>query len=246
MAGNQPGWERNDDMWQLYANSVAEGSAEQLRAALTKSIPVGFLDEFKNSSYFKGRGVPDIQGFLANKRGITTAELGDPTKNIQRTDDDYVRNYSQSLRKKMADEYRQKYTDTVDQGVANLREGANDALQDDFSGIDRSANQRGLLFSGKRVSQRGSAAQRRASELAPKVQQYEAAVADTQSDLDNSVNDGLIAESLRKSAWGDIESGQFYNRLRKQLGGELSNYQTAGTIGQGVGTAAGTMYGGRK
>lgn len=146
-----------------------------------------------------------------------------------------------SLKKRLSGEFNQNYQNNLDQGKANLRESKQTELDDAFRDIDRNANQRGLLFSGKRDSSRAQTAAQKAGELGSATTGYENSLQDMRRNLNSDVIDSDIEQTLNASSLGDLAQDDYYSALKRKLAKQTGNYELAAQIGSVTGSGLGSL-----
>lgn len=226
----------SSNYWSLYANSFAEdGSDDQLIAALTKSVPDAWLKA-------KGFTDPDTLSEESLRNGTFQSGYRQPTaEGLDRGSDYYLDSYTKGLQSRLRNQFKNERKGMEAQGSANLRAGAEDALRNDFKGIDADANARGLLFSGKRQAAQSAAAAQRAVELGQATTDYLQSLGDMERNLNSDVFKSEIDSSVRQADINDLKTGAFYNKLRRSAGDSAAQAQAAQNFGSGLGSISGAL-----
>lgn len=247
MAYTKPqGWSESP-FWETYAANFAnDGSDEQLAAAMSKSVPDSWLKDYKtpfseesdafrrSAEYGSGIAFQD-----ARARGANPDQAAAKVRGVQDRSS-LLNRYSQALQKRIKDDFEQNRKSYFDRGTAGLRGQSEQALNDDFAGIDESANSRGLLYSGKRQSARTGAAAARSNELRNAVSNYEKQLSDTSRHLADADFSSDINSLLQQQDYNSIASGAFYQKLRDDATQAQQMIEGAGSVGQGLGSLGGT------
>lgn len=225
--------------WSMYASSFAQdGSEDQLIAALTKSVPDAWLkaNGFVDADTMADPALNNGQLFRA-ENGYRPTSQGD----LDRTTDYYLENYTKGLQSRLRNQFKNERKGMEAQGSANLRANAEDALRNDFKGIDADANARGLLFSGKRKAAQSAGAAQRAGELGQATTDYLQSLGDMERNLNSDVFKSEIDSSVRQADLNDLQSGAFYNKLRRSAGDSAAQAQAAQNFGSGLGSISGAL-----
>lgn len=227
------------DYWSMYANSFAQdGSDEQLIAAMTHSVPQEWL---KKNGFVDPDTMPDpdlISGKLfSSDSGYRSTSQSD----LDRGEDYFMGQYGKALTSRLRNDFKKNKAGMEAQGIANLRDQSQDALQDDFKGIDADANARGLLYSGKRQAARGAAAGARANELGQLATDFSQGLSDTERQLNSDVFGSEIQTAANQADINDILTGSFYNKLQRNLGQFEGQANSAASLGQGLGSISGAL-----
>ena len=240
MAGNYTkpqGWVESP-FWETYAANFAnDGSENQLIAALTHSAPQDWVDSYKRPI---GN---DTDAFYNDAMTHGAENSGAALRRREKVNDSsgLMNNYSQTLQKRLREDFKKNQKSYLDRGKANLREQSQMALDDDFSTIDENANSRGLLYSGKRQSARANAAAQRSDEAGKATSALEQQLLDTGRQLNSADFSSDINSLLQQQDLNSIASGAFYNKLQSDLLGSESLVKGLGSLGGGVGSFAGSM-----
>lgn len=227
------------DYWSLYAAQFAQdGSDDQLIAAMTKSVPDAWLKA-------SGFADPDTMGNVDPNKNIfrNLPREWEGTPALDRGEDYYMNLYSRGLQSRLRNDFKNSKKGIENQGVANLRDQSQDALSQDLKGIDADANSRGILYSGKRQAARGAAAAARADELDQVVGDYSRQLSDTERQLNSDVFSSEMDSAFKQADLNDITSGNFYNKLQRDVGTTQNQAQAAIGLGDGLGSLSGALAG---
>ena len=235
--GPQAGYTPSD-YWSLYAASFAQdGSDDQLIAAMTKSVPDAWL---KANGFDNADTLPDLtknQMFAPGKFRPTEQSA------LDRSESDYMDMYSRNLQSRLRNDFKKNRKGMEDQGIANLRDQYQDALGEDIGAVDADASARGLLYSGVRTGNRARAAAQRANELGAAAGDYSRQLSDTERRLNSDVFASEMDSAFKQADMNDIVSGNFYNKLQRDLGATQGQAQAAMSLGDGLGSFSGALAG---
>lgn len=227
------------DYWSMYASSFAQdGSDDQLIAAMTKSVPEAWL---KANGFTDADTLPDLEKNQLFKPG--SGYRGVSADGLNRDSSHYMDMYSRGLQTRLRNDFKNSKKGIENQGVANLRDQSQDALSQDLKGIDADANSRGLLFSGKREAARGAAAAARSNELGQVAGDFSRGLSDTERQLNSDVFSSEMDSAFKQADLNDIMSGNFYNKMQRDLGTTKNQAQAAIGLGDGLGDGLGSLSG---
>lgn len=231
------GWVESP-FWEAYAQSFSEdGSEQQIAAALSQSAPEEWLNKFfadnrldKMSESWRNQ---NAKNYIPNPASRPVSRFKDKGQVLS--------TYSQTLQKRLADNFNKNQKSYADRGKANLRDQSQQVLEDEQRAIDENMNARGLLRSGKRSSARASAAAQKAGELGAATTQFEQDLADTGRSINNASFASDINSLLQQQDLNSIASGAFYNKLENDIGNTAGMIQGLGAAGAGGGSFTGSM-----
>lgn len=167
----------------------------------------------------------------------------EPIPGVSAPTEDQKTSYLKALQKRMAEDFRGNKKGLVDQGVANLRAQGGEAIGSAFRDVDADASARGLLYSNKRLANRGRAAADIASQVGQSAGEFEQSVEDKQRDLDNDVIStelsGAFEDAQLKGLTGDQYAKNLSNTLRSRMEKQAARTQMLNGAGKVGGMIAG-------
>lgn len=235
--GPQAGYTPSD-YWSLYASQFAQdGSDDQLIAAMTKSVPEQWL---KANGFADADTLPDL-----TKNQLFAPGKARPSQpgGLDRDENYYMDMYSRGLQSRLRNDFKKNRKVMEDQGIANLRDQYEDVLGEDIGAVDADASARGLLYSGVRTGNRARAAAARSNELGAAAGDYSRQLSDTERKLNSDVFSSEMDSAFKQADLNDIVSGNFYNKLNRDIGNTQGQAQAAMSLGDGIGSLSGALAG---
>jgi len=186
-----------------------------------------------------------MTGGHVNVGSINSLLEGDhETPTIEQPGEDEKTTYLKSLQKKVAKDFRTNLDDTIATGSGLIRSRGEQELGERFKKVDRNANQRGLLYSGKRQAGRETEAADVAGSVGQKVGQFEQGQRDLARDLDSDVINTGLQDAYNLSAMKGLTNDQYAKQLSNRLRQKAENQAGITKLGDSLTSLGGVAAGG--
>lgn len=168
------------------------------------------------------------------------------TPTVETPGEDEKTSYLKSLQKRVAKDFRDNLDTTISNGTGLIRASGEQELGDRFKKVDRNANQRGLLYSGKRQAGREAEAADVAGSVGRRAGDFEQQQRDLARDLDSDVINTNLQDAYNLSAMKGLTNDQYANqisrRLRDRMEQQAGQNQLSSAIAGVAGAAAGKAF----
>lgn len=194
-----------------------------------------FIDPFE---LFTGGAIDAGEIFDLFKPGEEVPEVGAPTE-------DQKTKYLREIQRKVADQFKAGMGETIAQGKGLINAQGQEELDNQNRGTDRSANQRGMYFSGKRQSSRAANAADVAGKIGKRTGEFETGVRDQARALEGDAIDSDIESSLYDADVMGMNQDAYVNNLNRALKQKQQKRANFDEFASGMNNAGGTYMGSR-
>lgn len=186
-----------------------------------------------------------MTGGHVNVGSINSMLEGDhETPTIEAPGEDEKTTYLKSLQKRVAKDFRDNLDKNITEGSGLIRAQGEQELDKRFKTVDRNANSRGLLYSGKRQAGREAEAADVAGAIGRKAGEFEQQQRDLARDLDSDVIQSDIQGAYNASAMKGLTNDQYAKKLSKELARKRENQAGITQLGDSISSLAGGFAGG--
>jgi len=186
-----------------------------------------------------------FSGGSVNVGSVNEMFRGDhETPTIEAPGEDEKTSYLKSLQKKVAKDFRENLDSNIAEGTGLIQSRGEQELGDRFKKVDRNANQRGLLYSGKRQAGREAEAADVAGSVGRKAGEFEQQQRDLARDLDSDVINTNLQDAYNTSAMKGLTNDQYATKLSQDLRRRMQNQAGISALGEGIGKVGGAFAGG--